>query len=372
LLALALPAYGQGFLASEFDSTVGKAEVYYRGYDSNIYEIVRGNPNTWYQRTGLAGEGPSSAAYSGIAAYVNTIYNGNEVFYLTEVNGSMDVEQLWGGTFSPTNLTARTNALPAVSGSALVGYIDPIAGSDNVFYVGSDQKVHLLLWTPAGGWSSSVVDAGAPTVAGTSLSGHYKSGPGTFYSEEVFYLGANQHVYELWRWSKNFDGWHLTDVTEANGSKPVAAVGSPLAGFYDTAASTDVMFYLGTNQNLYELLFSTGAVWSGDMTTQTGSLNAASTSKLAAHLNTNNGGSDEVYFESGNQNVFEFWAWSSSQTAFHENSFPFEYAAVGSPLATDMNGNADELYYIGSDSNIFELFSSADITTSCGAPLAQP
>jgi hypothetical protein len=284
----------------------------------------------------------------------------------------MDVEQLWGGTFSPTNLTARTNALPAVSGSALVGYIDPIAGSDNVFYVGSDQKVHLLLWTPAGGWSSSVVDAGAPTVAGTSLSGHYKSGPGTFYSEEVFYLGANQHVYELWRWSKNFDGWHLTDVTEANGSKPVAAVGSPLAGFYDTAANTDVMFYLGTNQNLYELLFSTGAVWSGDMTTQTGSLNAASTSKLAAHLNTNNGGSDEVYFESGNQNVFEFWAWSSSQTAFHENSFPFEYAAVGSPLATDMNGNADELYYIGSDSNIFELFSSADITTSCGAPLAQP
>jgi len=368
LLAVVLPAHGQGqgVLASEFDTADSKLEIYFAS-NSNIFEIASGDPWEVFQITGLAGEGPSAAALTGIAAYTNTIYNGNEVFYLTDVNGNMDVEQLWGSSFSPTNLSAKTDAKPAVAGSNLVGYIDPIVGSDNVFYIGTDKKVHLLLWTPAGGWSSSTVDATAPAAVGTSLSGHMTSN-----SEEVFYLGSNRHVYELWRHSQNSDGWHLTDVTMANVTKPIAAAGSPLAGFYDSTAGTDSMFYLGTDQHVHELLFSTTGLWSGlDLTKLTGAQEPATNSRLAAHINTNNGGSEEVDFVDTSENVLELWAWSSSQTTWHVNSFPGrEVAASGTPLSTDMSEGDDQIYYIGADDNIFEAIGNVNITTSAGAPNA--
>jgi len=368
LLTVVLPAHGQGFLASEFDTEDSKLEIYFDS-NSSIWRIADGDPWQEFAITGLGGR-PSAAAYSGIAAYTNTIYNGNEIFYLTDVSGNMDVEQLWGSSqFSPTNLSADTDAQPAIEGSNLVGYIDPIVGSDNVFYIGTDEKVHLLLWTPAGGWSSSTVNATAPAAVGTSLSGHMTSK-----SEEVFYLGSNQHVYELWRRSQNSDGWHFTDVTMANGSKPIAAVGSPLAGFYDSTAGTDSMFYLGTDQHVHELLFSTTGLWSGlDLTVLTGAQEPATNSKFAAHINTNNGGSEEVDFVDTSENVLELWAWSSSQTTWHVNSFPGrEAAASGTPLSTNMNGGVDQIYYIGADDNIFEAISNVNITTSVGAPNAVP
>lgn len=145
-LAASLPAHG---LCSEVDTANNsQVEVYYYGLDSNIYEIIP-SARTWFQRTGKAGQGPSVSAESGMACYVNTIYNGNEVFFLTaDSQGNLDVEQLWGSTFSATNLTEKTNAQAASAQTNLVGYIDPIAGTDNVFYLGTDQQVHVLLWSP--------------------------------------------------------------------------------------------------------------------------------------------------------------------------------------------------------------------------------
>jgi hypothetical protein len=358
---------GQGFLCSELDtSTNNTVEVYYRGYDSNLYEIDE-DTNKWFQVTGGAGQGSSPARNTGVVAcYVNTIYNGNEVIYLTaDSQGNLDVEELYGSGFYPTDLTVKTNAQHAAPGSSLVGYIDPIAGTNNVFYLGTDQQVHLLLWSPVGGWSTSTVYTGAPLAAvGSALSGHMTSN-----SEEIFYLGSGGQIYELWRWSQNFDGWNLARANPY--PETLAEPGSPLACFYDTVAGVDEMFYLGTNQHVDALIFSVNQ-WIGlDLSALTG-VPAAWYSRLAAHLNTNTGGSDEVYFQDTSntrKGLMEFWAWSASWTTWNAKGDPYP---SGIPhLATDFdNHDVDEVFYTNGNGDIYEVFSGRDITARSHAPAA--
>jgi len=49
-------------------------------------------------------------------------------------------------------------------------------------------------------------------------------------SEEVFYVGADQTVYEIWAWSvpSSFDGWHNTDISVISGG-PSAPLTSGVA-----------------------------------------------------------------------------------------------------------------------------------------------
>ena len=187
-------------------------------------------------------------------------------------------------------------------------------------------------------------------------------------SEEVFYVGADQHVYELWRWSRSFDGWHLTDVTLANGAKTLAAVGSSLVGFYDAKAGTDAVFYEGTDLHVHEVL-SSASGWTGiDLTAATNAPAVAGGGSLAAHLNTI-AGSEEVFVVNANQTVEEMWTWSTATPGWHATNL-FAGAAAdatpaspGSPLATDINsvssGKTDELYYIGTDGQIHQLWWSS-------------
>jgi len=353
-----------GPLASNMDTADQQAQVYTLGTDQNTHynftvEQYGFNGSAWsFTDIGNLGA-PLASQGSPVISYEHTIYDATEAFYLT--SDAQDVEQLWGNNWSPTNLTVLANAQPATVGSHLVGFIDPIAVTDNVFYQGTDQHVHLLTWSEAGGWTEDTKLASAPAAAfASALSGHM-----TAASEEVFFVGNNNHIYELWRWSKKPDGWHVTDVTLANGTKPLAAAGSPLAGFYDPLAGTDAVFYVGTNHHVYELLFSSAATWSSmDVTGQSGAPDAVDGSMLAAHLNTS-AGSEEVFFVNGNGALQELWTWSKAVPAW--NTYPLDTAVApeaATPLATDMDSltspSRDEVYYVGTDGVIHEMWSSSD------------
>ncbi|MGB9234058.1 MAG: hypothetical protein WCC04_06560 [Terriglobales bacterium] len=353
-----------GPLASNMDSANKQLQVYTLGTDQNTHynftvDQFAFNGATW-SSTDLGNLGaPLASQGSPVISYEYTIYDTTEAFYLT--SDAQDVEQLWGYNWAPNNLTVLANAQPATVGSRLVGYIDPIAVSDNVFYQGTDQHVHLLTWSEAGGWTEDTRLAHAPAAAfASALTGHM-----TAAAEEIFFVGTNNHVYQLWRWSKNYDGWHVTDVTIANGTKPLAAAGSPLAGFYDPAAGTDAVLYVGTNHHVYELLFSPSSVWSSiDVTGQSGAPNAIDGSMLAAHLNTS-ANSEEVFFVAGGGPLQELWSWSKTVPAW--NTYPLDTAVApetASPLATDMDSltspSRDEVYYVGTDGSVHEMWSSSD------------
>jgi hypothetical protein len=309
---------------------------------------------------------PPAVIGSPLLTYENTIYDAPETFYLAaNTQGVMQIEQLWGENSNPANLTG--SAQPPTPGSSLAGFIDPILGTDNVFYQGTDQHIHQLSWSPGVPWAEDtrVTSANAPTAAFASqLNGHM-----TPASEELFYVGSNQHVYELWRWSKNYDGWHLTDVTMANGVKPLAAVGSQLAGFWDSSAATDVVLYMSVDQHLHELLFA-GSIWRDiDVAGTSGAPAIAVGSAIAAHFNTS-AGSEEVYVVNQDQTIEEMWSWPSqtptwhAQDAFTGNAANAQPANIGTPLVTDMdsvNGTlSDEVYYVGTDGNVHEVWNSAN------------
>jgi hypothetical protein len=363
-----------GALSSNMDTADGVLQVYHFSEISNPSNVhleqLAFNGGWRSTDVNVAANAPVAAIGSALLSYENTIYGAPETFYLVpNASSGEQIEQLWGKSWSPTSLTSVAGAQPAAVGSNLVGYIDNIAGTDNVFYQGTDGRIHVLTWSPGAPWSEDTrVAASSPPAAAfaSALTGHM-----TGSSEELFYIGSNQHVYELWRWSKNFDGWHSTDVTMANGSKPLAAIGSALAGFYDPVAGTDAVFYVGTDQHLHELLFANGDFTAVDVTSESKGPLVGSGSALAAHLNTI-AGSEEVFFVTSNQTLEEAWTWSTATPAWGEYNMLQGYAASatppspGSPLATDIDtvggGKTDELYYMGTDGVVHELY----FTTSNG------
>jgi hypothetical protein len=355
-----------GSLAANMDTYDKKLQLYNLGKDSNNFDDSRllvdqfsfNGANWSFTDVGANAGVPPATLGAPIISYDNTIYGATEAFYLgTDPQGNQDVEQLWGAGWSPTNLTDNGNAQPAAMGSRMSGFIDPKADTDNVFYQGTDQHVHVLTWSPGKAWGEDTTIAGKSVAAwGSALSGHV-----TANSQEIFYITPSQHIYELWRWSPTSDGWHSTDVTAVSGSVN-AAPSSPLAGFYDSRAGVDAVFYIGTDGDVHEILLSGGRWSSIDMTAKTGARKPIAGSQLAAHLNTI-ANSEEVFYVDSNQVVEEFWTgsyvvpdWNISNLGAHQLSL----ADPGSPLATSVDTAAnparDEIYFIGTNAQVLEMY----------------
>jgi hypothetical protein len=256
--------------------------------------------------TGTSGVGRPVAYGPGSSPYRLTAHpmifgnNGaNEVFYLAPPwgtpgpgcgAGGCDIEQIGNDGSGAIDLTINAVGpfLHAAANSSLVGFADPcstvsnganIYGSDNVFYVGTNQHVNLLTISSAAWYWDSLdvtAKASAPAVTSNSgvLTGHIKSPNTQWQSEEVFYIGpygSGNHVYELWRWSgcpgeQASDGWHSADLNLTGGTPPKPD--SPLAGFFDPIANSDAVFYVGTDNQIHEFYFSPQAVWSNIPLTQ--------------------------------------------------------------------------------------------------------
>jgi hypothetical protein len=342
-----------GSLAANNDTYDKKLQVYNLAADSNngndsrlLVDQYSFSGSSWsLTDVGENAGVPPASLGAPIISYDNTIYGATEAFYLTtDAEGNQDVEQLWGAGWSPTNLTHIGNAQPAAVGSSMSGFIDLSADLDNVFYQGTDQHVHVLTWSPDKAWGEDTSIAGQQVAAwGSALTGHL-----TGFTQEIFYLTPNQHIYELWRWSQNFDGWHHDDVTALSGSIS-AAPSSPLVGFYDSHVAVDAVFYIGTDGDVHELLYS-GGKWSNiDMTATTGARQPAAGSQLAAHTNTI-ATAEEVFYVDYNDAIEMFRTGSYVSPVWNISNLGGT-ADPGSPLTTSIDTAAnppqDELYFFG-------------------------
>jgi Tfp pilus tip-associated adhesin PilY1 len=94
-----------------------------------------------------------------------------------------------------------------------------------------------------------------------SVHGQIKDSATGFYNpqqnqQEVFYVGANQHVYEAYNDSLN--GWLFIDMTgSSNLAAPSGGV-TNVTSFWNPQQNLQEVFYVGANQHVYEAYYSNG------------------------------------------------------------------------------------------------------------------
>jgi hypothetical protein len=249
-----------------------------------------------------------------------------------------------------------------------------------VFYISANQ-VYSIYGGPLSGWWGRCITcaAGAPAAAsGSALTSFVdQTGP----VDHVFYEGTNGHVYELYCLCNNTSGtWHHDDPTSLAGAS-VAASGSALTSFIDGGVMH--VFYLGTNNHVYELYWISGTAWHhDDPTSLAGASVAASGSALTSFV-----GSGVMHvFYLNEQNVQEqyvqelYWngTWHTDNATSQAGVPQYALAAVGSALTGFVNtsGIGDtgmHVMYEGSNQHVYALHAASspawgyfDATTECG------
>jgi len=308
------------------------------------------------------------------------------VFYLDSNSHLHELYAVASGS-DWTDLDWETAGVPvAASGSALTSIVDNL-GLVHVYYEGTSQQIleFYQLEGNAGGWSdrspSSLADAPA-AVVGSALTCLVDRSRGNNVIH-VFYRGTNENVYELYT-SNEGANWYSDDPTSLAGA-PVAASGSALTSFIDLSNGNDFMhvFYLGTNDNVYELYWIGGGAWhSDDPTTLSGAPTPASTSSKITSFIDNTGGTASimhVFYPGSNQNVYEMYYsgdWHSDDPTSLAGA---PIAVSGSALTSFINisGSGDtgmHVMYLGANENVYALhwvtdWSYFDATTvSDGVP----
>lgn len=147
------------------------------------------------------------------------------------------------------DITAITSGAVAGTASGLTSSVMN-DGSVHVFYVGVNQHIYHHWWYSSGGWAFEDLTAITGTGlarAGTKLS---SVGPSGSIPMAVFYQGADQHIYQ-WYWSPT-PGWQNQDLTGSTGNNASPNPGTAISAAMMSNGQWNV-FYIGTNQHLYQL-----------------------------------------------------------------------------------------------------------------------
>ena len=360
-------------LASNYDPIANTLEVYYLGGDLNVHEL-------YYTGISWGTGDPTSAAGAPVAAINSPLVSGHDPIANTQevyfLGSDQHVHELYytGTSWGTQDATAVAGAPAAVSGSPMVSDYDSIVNAVEVYYVASDLHIHELYYSGAA-WQTRDVTAAAGAVAiapSTSLSSDYDPITKT---QEVYYIGSDLHVHELYYTGTS---WGTGDPTAAS-SAPSAMSGSPLSSAYDPLAKTLEVYYLGSDLHVYALYY-TGTSWgAADLTAASSGDTATPGSPLISDYDAF-ANVQEVYYLGADLRVHELYyngsSWGATGPAATAGA---PAAAPGSTLfgGHDPIANTQEIYYLGSDLNVHELYyngaswGTTNPTATAGAPPAE-
>jgi hypothetical protein len=339
--------------------------AYYVSSNQHVYELYWGG-QFWMRGDITAVTGNTlTASSSRVSSWINSA-GGHAVYY---VGTSQHVYELYwdGNQWTKADLTAATGNTLALSTSPLTSF-NTAGGGHAVYYLGSNQHVYELYWNGSS-WSNGDVTAATGNTLASSTGG-LTSWLNSAGAHATYFVGANQHIYELY-W--NGSTWTKADLTAATGNT-LASTGTQLTGF-NTTGGGHAIYYLGTNQHVYELYWN-GSSWSnGDVTAATGNTLASSTGGLTSFLDS--GGGHATYYVGANQHVYElYWngsAWTNGDlSAVTGNTL----AQLGSAVTCFSTGFGHAVYFIATDQHVYELYwdgsawNKADLTAATSGALA--
>ena len=293
-----------------------------------------------------------------------TIVNHNggaQLFYVDTAQRVQEVSNVdTTGSWYSTCVTCAAGAPAAAAGSALTSFIDYSAYITHVFYEGTNGNIYELYCscessTSVWHWDDPTSLAGGAPVAasGSALTSFIDGGV-----MHVFYLGTNNKVYELY-WISGTT-WHSDDPTSLAGA-PVATSGSALTSFLDSSGFMHV-FYL-SSQNVHELYWTGGSTWhTDDANSEAGAPSTAVGSVLTSFVNTSGMGDTgmHVLYLGTNEHVYALHSSSSpTWSYFDATAASGGVAAVsGSHLTSfqDIYTEGVRLYFLGTNSHVYELY----------------
>jgi Putative binding domain, N-terminal len=329
--------------------------------------------------------GGVSLSASGLPANTSATFSPNPAF---GTSSTMTVTVQSNATPGTYNVIVQgVNGSVSHSATPISFTINPthVVNTEHVFYIGPELHVHELVWG-GGQWFHNDLNAewgGVGAAAGSKLAGFVFTPSGGSVGMDVFYLGTDQHVHLL-QWSNN--AWFPSDVNAAAGGAPLAASGSALTGFVFTPTGGTAqmhVFYFGADQHVHELLF-TNSWFHNDLTTEWGGALPTTGSSLTGYtfLPSGNGNTNQmhIFYFSANQHMNEM-LWFNNQwftndlTAEWGGALPVTGSALhGFTFIPSGSSNQMHNFYFGSDQHVHELLQNQgwfpeDITGSWGGSL---
>jgi RHS repeat-associated protein len=293
----------------------------------------------------------------------------SHVFYL---DSNQHVNHLFSNnnqTWQREDLTTITGSVLAASHSGLFGFPNLVGTTLQVFYVGTNQHIYQYYTSGATWVVQDLTAATGNTLASSTspLTGFSDSIPNPGTDEHLFYIGANQHIYQLLFSSSTFL-WSNSDLTAATGGI-LAASGSPLSGVYD-ATMGEYVFYLGPAQHVYQMFWN-GTAWANqDLTAATGTIVAGALGGLTSIDVTlpTIGNTLQAFFMASNQHIEQLWFDTRPWAWFGQDlttTAPYLPGAAGSAMTTISDtlpsmGTAEHLFYLGSDQHIYQMYFSGN------------
>ena len=208
-------AISNSSLFSLADTLVGALEVYYVGTDQDIHQLSWNSTSGWHNYDLSSFTGAPAAASGGLTALVDSVTGALEAYY---VGADQDIHQLqWSGSsgWHTFDVSLNTHAAPATIGQGtLTSLVDTLTSSLKLYYVGTDQHVHEVSWNASTGYRTADITATAGSLnilSGGTITSLFDT---LASAVDVFYVGTDHRVHEL-QW-KPTTGWHDTNIQPNN------------------------------------------------------------------------------------------------------------------------------------------------------------
>lgn len=370
-----------GVLAND-TSANGDPRVYYLAENPEqhqpLVQELSGRHISWQSQTVPTNFGSPPSLFSPLAA---TAVGGKPRIYYRAVGDQIHELAYDGANWHDSNVTEKSGAPPTPAWKLTSISIN---GDPRLYYFSEDKHIHELAWVNDT-WRHRdlTLDAGAPAATeGSPLS----VATITNGDPRVFYVTPEQHIHEL-AYRSLTRVWSHSDLTAISGAPLITAMPNGRNALTSTTVNSLArVYYLGANQHIYELKWNkeTGFRWSySDITDDAGLSDLAYANSPLAAVTTGNGDIPRVYYIApdgdGVSHIREL-RWSREQKVW--NDFDLTRQANGmpvthdSPLAAITIRNLPHVYYLAANRHVHELaipsqkWVDAPVTATAGGPAA--
>jgi hypothetical protein len=233
---------------------------------------------------------------------------------------------LW--LYSGTGWTEQNLGGSVATGTSPSAF-ESASGAQYVYFVGTDGRIHVWLYSGGSGWTEQ--NLGGSVATGTSPSA-FESASGAQY---VYFVGTDGRIH-VWLYSGG-SGW-----TEQNLGGSVATGTSPSA--FEDSSGDQYVYFVGTDGRIHVWLYSGGTGWTEQ------NLGGSVAGGASPNAFENASGDQYVYFV-GTDGRIHVWLYSGG-SGWTEQNLGGSVASGASPSAFENSSGAQYVYFVGSDGRI--------------------